>query len=50
MTYRDLRDFVAALEASGELRRVTAIVDPRLEMTEFCDRALKSGGPAISRP
>ena len=47
MTYRDLRDFVAALDASGDLRRVTAVVDPRLEMTEFCDRTLRAGGPAI---
>jgi len=47
MKYRDLRDFLAQLEQLGELKRVAAEVDPRLEMTEICDRVLKSGGPAI---
>jgi len=47
MRYADLRDFLAQLEAAGELRRVTAPVSPRLEMTEICDRTLKRGGPAI---
>jgi 4-hydroxy-3-polyprenylbenzoate decarboxylase len=45
--YRDLRDFVARLERAGELKRVAAEVDPRLEMTEICDRVLKVGGPAV---
>jgi 4-hydroxy-3-polyprenylbenzoate decarboxylase len=43
----DLRDFIARLEQMGELRRVTAEVDPHLEMTEICDRVLRAGGPAI---
>ena len=47
MKYHDLRDFIAQLEARGELKRVRADVDPRLEMTEICDRVLRSGGPAI---
>ncbi len=47
MRYDDLRDFLAQLEAAGELRRVTAEISPRLEMTEICDRTLKRGGPAI---
>jgi 4-hydroxy-3-polyprenylbenzoate decarboxylase len=47
MKYRDLRDFLAGLEARGELKRITAVVDPRLEMTEVCDRVLKAGGPAL---
>ncbi|HEY7656531.1 MAG TPA: 4-hydroxy-3-polyprenylbenzoate decarboxylase [Burkholderiales bacterium] len=47
MKYRDLRDFLSGLEARGELKRVTATVDPRLEMTEICDRVLKAGGPAL---
>jgi 4-hydroxy-3-polyprenylbenzoate decarboxylase len=47
MAYRDLRDFVAGLEARGELKRITAEVDPRLEMTEICDRVLKAQGPAL---
>jgi 4-hydroxy-3-polyprenylbenzoate decarboxylase len=47
MKYRDLRDFIVQLEQMGELKRVTLEVDPRLEMTEFCDRVLKREGPAI---
>ncbi len=47
MKYKDLRDFIAQLESQGELKRITAEIDPRLEMTEICDRVLKSGGPAI---
>jgi 4-hydroxy-3-polyprenylbenzoate decarboxylase len=45
--YRDLRDFIALLEARGELRRVPFEVDPKLEMTEICDRVLRAGGPAL---
>jgi 4-hydroxy-3-polyprenylbenzoate decarboxylase len=45
--YQDLRDFIAQLERLGELKRVAAAVDPRLEMTEICDRVLKRGGPAV---
>ncbi len=47
MKYRDLRDFIAQLESRGELKRIAAEVDPRLEMTEICDRVLKAGGPAL---
>src|SRR5215467_10191482 len=47
MGYRDLRDFLSQLERLGELKRVAAEVDPNLEMTEVCDRVLKSGGPAL---
>lgn len=47
MSYRDLRDFIAGLERSGELKRIAVEVDPRLEMTEICDRVLKQGGPAL---
>ncbi len=47
MKYKDLRDFIAQLERDGELRRITAEVDPHLEMTEICDRTLKRGGPAL---
>ena len=41
MTYKDLRDFVAQLEAAGELRRVREPVSPQLEMTALCDRVLR---------
>ena len=47
MKYRDLRDFIEQLEQRGELRRIAVEVDPRLEMTEICDRVLKAGGPAL---
>jgi len=47
MKYADLRDFLGQLESLGELKRIAVEVSPRLEMTEFCDRMLKSGGPAI---
>ncbi|ARO86885.1 3-octaprenyl-4-hydroxybenzoate decarboxylase [Nitrosospira lacus] len=47
MKYKDLRDFIAQLESQGELKRITAEIDPHLEMTEICDRVLKAGGPAI---
>ena len=47
MKYADLRDFIAQLERAGELKRIAIEVDPRLEMTEICDRVLKSGGPAL---
>jgi 4-hydroxy-3-polyprenylbenzoate decarboxylase len=47
MPYRDLREFLSQLEAGGELKRVAIDVDPRLEMTEICDRALKRDGPAL---
>lgn len=47
MAYNDLREFIAALERAGELRRIPFEVDPVLEITEFADRAVKSGGPAL---
>ncbi|MEW6589812.1 MAG: 4-hydroxy-3-polyprenylbenzoate decarboxylase [Pseudomonadota bacterium] len=47
MIYRDLRDFLAQLEARGELKRIAVEVDPRLEMTEIADRVLRAGGPAL---
>ncbi|HHH13699.1 MAG TPA: UbiD family decarboxylase, partial [Thiolapillus brandeum] len=47
MNYRDLRDFLALLEARGELKRIRAEVDPHLEMTEISDRVLRAGGPAL---
>lgn len=47
MSYRDLRDFIFQLEARGELKRVGVEVDPRLEMTEICDRVLRARGPAL---
>ncbi|OUR73532.1 3-octaprenyl-4-hydroxybenzoate decarboxylase [Methylophaga sp. 41_12_T18] len=47
MKYTDLRDFMAHLEEKGELKRISAEVDPVLEMTEISDRVLRAGGPAL---
>src|ERR1700758_4267350 len=43
----DLRDWIALLEREGELVRVSAEVDPGLEITEIVDRTVKAGGPAL---
>ncbi len=45
--YRDLRDFMAQLEAAGELRRIAAPVSPHLEITALSDRVLRAGGPVL---
>ena len=47
MKYSDLRDFIAKLKQSGELKEVAQPVSPYLEMTELCDRTLRAGGPAL---
>ncbi len=47
MAYTDLREFIRALEKAGELKRISFEVDPLLEITEFADRAVKRGGPAL---
>ncbi len=47
MKYRDLRDFIEQLEQRGELKRIHIPVDPHLEVTEICDRTLRTGGPAL---
>jgi 4-hydroxy-3-polyprenylbenzoate decarboxylase len=47
MKYHDLRDFIAQLEAMGELKRISAPVSTHLEMTEICDRVLRAQGPAL---
>jgi len=47
MPWTDLREFVKALDKNGELKRVAIEVDPVLEITEFADRSVKGGGPAL---
>jgi 4-hydroxy-3-polyprenylbenzoate decarboxylase len=47
MKYVDLRDFIAKLKNSGELKEVSVPVSPILEMTELCDRTLRAAGPAL---
>lgn len=47
MSFKDLREFISLLEEEGELKRITAEVDPNLEITEIADRCLRNGGPAL---
>jgi 4-hydroxy-3-polyprenylbenzoate decarboxylase len=49
LAYEDLRDWLSALERAGQLKKITAEVDPILEITEITDRVSKSptGGPAL---
>jgi len=47
MPYASLRDFIARLEQSGRLVRVSAPVSPHLEMTEIQTRLLAEKGPAV---
>jgi 4-hydroxy-3-polyprenylbenzoate decarboxylase len=44
---RDLRGFIKQLEQRGQLRRITAPVDPNLEISEIANRLLQSGGPGL---
>ena len=55
MPYQDLRDWIAALDSAGDLRRISTEVDPILEIAEITDRVSKStwgqppstGGPPL---
>jgi 4-hydroxy-3-polyprenylbenzoate decarboxylase len=49
MAYENLSDFINELHDLGELVRITAEVDPILEIAEITDRVSKSpgGGPAL---
>jgi 4-hydroxy-3-polyprenylbenzoate decarboxylase len=44
---RDLRGFIQILENRGQLRRITAEVNPDLEIAEVANRLLQAGGPAL---
>ena len=44
---RDLRGFLELLEQRGQLRRITAPVDPDVELAAIADRVLAAGGPAL---
>ena len=48
MAYDDLRDWLAALERAGELKKIRTEVDPILEIAEITDRIskLRDGGRA----
>ena len=47
MPFSDLQSFIRALEAEGELNRVTVPVSPELEITEIATRMVKFGGSAM---
>jgi 4-hydroxy-3-polyprenylbenzoate decarboxylase len=54
LAYNDLREWIAALERAGELKRIKTEADPVLEIAEITDRVSKSrdaqgrtGGPAL---
>lgn len=47
MAFSGLFPFISSLEANDELLRVSAFVDPVLEITEVTDRITKNGGKAI---
>ncbi|MGO9240143.1 MAG: menaquinone biosynthesis decarboxylase [Bryobacteraceae bacterium] len=47
MAYSDLRDYIRRLEKEQQLKRIPFEVDPYLEITEFADRSVKTGGPAL---
>ena len=48
MKYRDLREFIAGLEADGKLKRIQHPVSPHLEMTEIADRVLRAAGAGVA--
>ncbi len=45
VAYNDLREWIAALEKAGELKRIKEPVSPHLEITEITDRVSKIGKP-----
>ncbi|MEN6430271.1 MAG: menaquinone biosynthesis decarboxylase [Coriobacteriales bacterium] len=47
MAFRDIREFMALLESKGQLQRISAEVDPHLEIGEITDRVSKQHGPAL---
>jgi 4-hydroxy-3-polyprenylbenzoate decarboxylase len=53
LAYNDLRDWIAALDRAGELKRIKTEADPILEIAEITDRVSKGkvgmGAPPLSR-
>jgi 4-hydroxy-3-polyprenylbenzoate decarboxylase len=47
VAFRNLAEFLRALEADGDLVRIRREVSPRLEIAEIADRAVKGDGPAL---
>ncbi len=47
MGFKNLRDFIRALEERGWLRRIKTEVSPELEISEIYERVVKRAGPAL---
>ena len=47
MPLKNTKEFIKKLESEDELRRISAEVDPVLEVTEIADRISKTHGPAL---
>ncbi len=45
--FHDLRSFLEALQAAGELARVPCQVDPELEITQIVQETIRRNGPAL---
>src|SRR5947209_4300666 len=48
--FDDLRQWIAALDRAGELKKINAEVDPVLEITEITDRVSKGAAKKYGRP
>ena len=44
---RDLRGFIKILEERGQLKRISALVNPDMEIAEIANRMLQKGGPGL---
>jgi 4-hydroxy-3-polyprenylbenzoate decarboxylase len=50
LAYDDLRDWIAALDRAGELKKIKTEVDPILEIAEITDRVSKNNGGRTASP
>jgi len=47
LAFKDIREFISALEERGWLKRITAPVDPEVEITAIVDEVSRRRGPAL---
>ncbi len=47
MAFKNLNQFIKALDEIGDLKRIKENVSPHLEITEITDRVCKKSGPAL---
>jgi 4-hydroxy-3-polyprenylbenzoate decarboxylase len=50
LAFDDLRQWIAALDRAGELKKIKTEVDPILEITEIADRVCKGAAKKYGRP